>query len=72
MWELYFGTQANQELIERFLSEQAARAKMVQMIGDMGFHPHYYRYVGEPNDYFIDFGSWSKFFFIKKVPNSED
>ena len=67
MWELYFGTQANKELIEKFLSEQAARAKMVQMIHNMGLNPQYYRYVGEPTDYFVDFGSWSKFFFIVKV-----
>lgn len=72
MWELYFGTQNNKGLIGTFQVEHEAKNKMSQMIRDMDFHPNYYRYVGEPNDYFIDFGSWSKFFFIKEIPNFED
>lgn len=67
MYLLSRGSHENKTDIHCYPTEEAARAEMVKELNTEGIKPYYYRYVGEPNDYFIDYGSHSDWFFIREV-----
>ena len=67
MFKLSYGTHLKQELIGIYETADNARAEMIRRLKDEGVEPCYYRQVGEENDCFIDFGSWSCYYFIKKI-----
>ena len=67
MFKLSYGTHLEQEVIGIYETADKARAEMIRRLKDEGVEPCYYRQVGEENDCFIDFGSWSRYYFIKKI-----
>ena len=67
MWELLMGTEIKKILCGTYDTEEKAKAEMVRPVTEMGYEPYYWRYCGTAEDYFVDFGSWSSFFFIRKI-----
>lgn len=72
MYLLSFGSHKDQIQIGTYPTEEAARAEMVKELNSQGIDPYYYRYAGEPNNYFIDYGSWSTFYFIKEIEEEDE
>lgn len=67
MFKLSYGTHLEQELIGVYKTVDKAKAEMVRRLRNEGIEPRYYRQVGEENDCFIDFGSWTYYYFIKEI-----
>ena len=67
MFKLSYGTHLEQEVIGIYETVDKAKAEMVRRLKNEGIEPRYYRQVGEENDCFIDFGSWSYYYFIREI-----
>ena len=62
----------NEEFICEADSIGAITMRISAEIQDRGFHEEpYWRYLGLPSGLAIDFGSWSKFFFIQEASISD-
>jgi len=66
-WELRYGTYKKTELIGTYEDEMDARAAMVKYLTSHNISPHYYQYTGDVNNYQVDFGNWTEFFFFKNI-----
>lgn len=67
MFKLSYGTHLEQELIGVYTTVDKAKAEMVRRLKNEGIEPCYYRQIGENENCFIDFGSWSYFYFIEEI-----
>ena len=68
MFKLSYGTHlGKKKIIGKYETVKEAKAEMVKRLEDEGINPRYYRQVGENENCFIDFGSWSYYYFIEKI-----
>lgn len=66
-YELSFGTPVEKEVCGFYDTPEQARAEMVRQLTEKGINSYYYRQVGEIEDCFIDYGSWTYFYFIRAI-----
>ena len=66
-YELSFGTHKDPHVCGVYDTPEQARAEMVRQLNEKGIKSYYYRQVGEIEDCFIDYGSWTYFYFIRAI-----
>ena len=64
--KLYYGTDENMKLLGEFETNEEAYKRMYEYIKEIGFKSYYQRILHFDGLRVIDYGSYTKFFYIKE------
>ena len=71
--KLYHGRYDDRELLGEFSTQEEIDKCMKEYLDNINFKSYYYRvtFIRDAKEIEIDYGSWSKFFWIKEVEGAE-